>query len=134
MDSTTRKHVQQLVDSGANNNVIANIVSAQSNIGINYRQIQHIRDDTINSIFEDREKNPKSSVDELIALFASMNDISYVYMIHSKTSGFVTYHKTKIETDIERSRIAKLSDQDKKALAHMTPDEKKELEVWRNTL
>ena len=114
LDSLTRDKVRELVDAGANNNVIANIVSIQSNIGINHRQIQHICEDSINNIFAEHEKHLKSSVDKLVALFGSMDDVSYVYMMHSIKSGFVTNHKTKSESDAVKAKIARMSDEDKK--------------------
>ena len=134
LDSVIKDKVRELVDAGANNNVIANFVSAQSNFGINPRQIQHIREESINNILVEHEKHPKSSVDKLLSLFGSMDDVSYVYMMHSMTSGFVTYHKTRSESDAIRTKVAHMSDEDKKALSQMTNDEKKELEVWRQAL
>ena len=47
LDTVIKDKVRELLDAGANNNVISNYVSDQSNVGISPRQIQRIREESI---------------------------------------------------------------------------------------
>jgi hypothetical protein len=134
IDDHVRKKVADLFDTGASNNAIANIINMEYDIGINVCQIKNFKDDRINEIMNDFEKNQKSSVDKLLALFDTMTDVSYVYMMHSNTSGFVTYHKSRNECNTERIELSKMSENDKKAFLSLSPEEKRGLETWRNKL
>ena len=59
-----------------------------------------------------------------------MTDVSFVYMMHTITSGFVTFHKTKGECNAQ-----KVNNQDEKdSYGNLTSEDTNCIETWRKRL
>ena len=90
----------QLLEDGATNGVVINNIQSRYNVHLSYHQVHAYRNATINAIIDDQGKGgkpQKSSVDRLLSMFKKMKNVSYVYVKHHVSSGFVTYHKSMSE-------------------------------------
>ena len=130
IDDTIRIKVKELIENGLRNNMIVNNLKSAHSVDINANQIQNIREDSINEVLNVDEKNYKSSVDRLLSLFNKMSDVSFVYMMHTITSGFVTFHKTKGECNPQKIN----NQNDKDSYGNLTNEDTNCIETWRKQL
>ena len=130
IDDTIRIKVKELIENGLRNNMIVNNLKSAHRVDINATQIQNIREDSINEVLNVDEKNYKSSVDRLLSLFNKMSDVSFVYMMHTITSGFVTFHKTKGECNAHKVN----NQNDKDSYGSLTSEDTNCIETWRKKL
>ena len=106
-----RRDIDHLIESGASNNVIMNQVRSKFDLLLTYSLIRELRSDRIDAIFDvdNVEMRNKSSIDRLLRMFEAMNNVSYVYVKHNVTNGFVTYHgdnakKSQFDDGIEKEK------------------------------
>ena len=102
LSKIVKDEVLKLVESGATNNVITNYISSEYHVTLSLHLIQSLRTDRINGIIESWEDSAASasSVDRLLNIFKSMQDVSFIYVKHHYESGFVTYHRNKSEQSV----------------------------------
>ena len=78
---------------------IISIVKEMFNETVSKHSIEGIRNVEINNITNEVSKSPAgTAVDQLIAQFSVMTDVSFIYVKHDMNSGFVTYKKNKNST------------------------------------
>ena len=74
-------------------------VKEMFNETVSKHSIESIRDEEINKITNEVSKSPAgTAVDQLIAQFSVMTDVSFIYVKDDTNSGFVTYKKNKNST------------------------------------
>ena len=110
--------------------MIVNNLKSAHRVDINATQIQNICDDTINEVLQFAQKNYKPSVEKLLCLFNKMSDVSFVYMMHTMRSGFVTFHKTKDECIAHTVN----NQNEKDSYASLTSEDTNCIEPWRKRL
>jgi hypothetical protein len=130
MDDTIHIKVKELIENGLRNNMIVNNLKSAHRVDINATQIQNICDDTINEVLKFDQKNYKLSVDRLLSLFNKISDVSFVYMMHTITSRFVTFHKTKGECNAHKVK----NQNDKDSYGSLTSEDTNCIETWRKQL
>ena len=100
-DLTINMHgkINILLDSGATNSVIVSVMKKECNVTLSHDQIRSFKDERVKSLIANHpnEKVCRSSVDRLICLVKNMDNVSYIYVMHNTTSGFVSYHRTRDE-------------------------------------
>ena len=96
-----QKELKVLVTSGISNSAAVTTIRNKYNICIKEHILNSLRNDTINDFLSAHPDSngpfPQSSVDRLISLFTTLDNVNFVYVKHSITSGFVTYRKNKTE-------------------------------------
>ena len=94
--SNIKEVIKSLVQVDGNiNTVIAHIKQCHQ-IDVDYNTIYNIRQNVIDGLMHNCTETPyDSSVDKLISLFKSMNNVSFIYVIHRYDSRFVTYRRNK---------------------------------------
>ena len=94
--SNIKEAIKSLVQVDGNiNTVIAHIKQCHQ-IDVDYNTMYNIRQNVIDGLMHNCSETPYgSSVDKLISLFKSMNNVSFIYVIHRYGSRFVTYRRNK---------------------------------------
>ena len=88
--------IHDAIDSNIKNFSIRNLMNKKFNLNVSTAQIRQLRNDTINERIHDINQSPYgSSADKLIKLFETFHDVSFVYVMHNFSSGFVTHRKHK---------------------------------------
>ena len=91
------------IDSGINTTNIMLYVHEKHGKNIDYQTIHSMKMSKINKLIEDCGLDPGgSSVDQLIKIFSSMENVSFTYIIHRYNSGFVTCRKNRGESMQEK--------------------------------
>ena len=113
ISTEVKKEIFDLIESGASNNVIVNIVQTKFNVRMSSALVRSFRTERIDQITQNVafDATSQSSIDRLLNLFQSLENISYVYVKHNNRTGFVTYHKaekqmTELDNEVEKDIAA----------------------------
>ena len=101
--------ITNAIKSGEAITSILNIVRIQYNITLTESQVKEKRKDYIDNMIDLLEGEDRSDIikmnaaTKLIRLFESMDDVSFVYVQHEMSSGFVTFTKDRSQPVTEQS-------------------------------
>ena len=102
--SNIKETITSLVQIDGNINTVIEHIKQRYQINVDYNTIYNIRQNVIDGLMLNCTETPYgSSVDKLISLFKSMNNVSFVYVIHRYDSGFVTYRRNKSSNTMNNS-------------------------------
>ena len=103
MDKNVNDTIMTGIDAGIQTTNIILYVHEKHGKNIDYQTIHSMKMSKINKLIEECGLNPGgSSVDQLIKIFTSMENVSFLYIIHRYNSGFVTCRKNRGETMQEK--------------------------------
>ena len=122
-----RQRINNLIEYGNNSSSIVSTIRGEIGINIDYDTIYSIKMDQMQGLLDDCKGDPSSSaVGKLISIFKNSPNVSFVYIIHRYNSGFVTYHKTKREKQLEKMPESSLTPTDLELV--------KSTKNWRDSL
>ena len=99
LPSAINEAIESLIQVDGNISTVIAHIKQRFNVNVNYGTVYSIRSKFIDQLIHICNDKPYgSSVDKLITLFKSMNNVSFVYVIHRYDSGFVTYRKNKSDS------------------------------------
>ena len=94
IDNEALVYIDQLLSQKVDTKRIADCVSKRFNINLSYDTIRHYHRMNVLHIIDKASKQPYGTpVDQLLHDFERRPDVSYIYVIHSIDSGFVTHYK-----------------------------------------
>ena len=107
LNNNVKTKILEYIDQGLSDTDICKVIQNDMKINITQSQVYHNRTKHVDTLIQDHVSQQKeyvtmSSVDKLLLLFKTIQNASYIYVQHSITSGFVTYHMShKEKSNIE---------------------------------